>query len=193
MDILRTYTQTIEGREWKVDVLASTERPDSEWGTPNSATTYRDYEQAATVVTYHDGAPVVPEAAAVAMHLYPAAWDIPTGENFNQTYMDWEGCQPIDSRWAERSETVAEMVRKAHEPIEPTVVCPECGGSLLDSEDYSKCEGCEWYEDTSGYHRDPFTDEEIDRLYDEHLEREKRKRAQAFLAASEVWALKQLG
>lgn len=169
---MSTHTQTIEGREWTVEVLDRVERPATEWGTPNNCTTYRDFEQAAMVTIYMDGEPVLPEQPVVGVDAYPAGWDIPTGELFNQTYLDMSRCRPGGGNYLDRKarivaaqfgvgpdydhsdrETMREaVVRAAHEQRVIAGSCPDCGGLTEDMGDYVDCGDCGW-SNADSYHR----------------------------------------
>lgn len=108
---------------------------------------YRDYEQAAEAVTYHEGEPVTVEQPVVDEWNYPAGWDKPTGEWFNMTYLDLTKRRGSGGNFPDRQDIIEELVRKAHEPIteySPQVWCPDCGGDLLESYDWVVCDTCEY-------------------------------------------------
>lgn len=149
-----TYTEVIEGRTWKVEVLDPMEAPDNEWGTPNNHTTYRDYEQAAMVTTYHEGEPVVPEQPVVSVGSFPATWDIPIGEGFNQTYLDFTKLRGSGGNYPDRRDALIEMRCSPDGGfVSDSCWCPKCGGTLLESYDFVVCDVCE-YTNADRYYED---------------------------------------
>ena len=57
-------------------------------GRPGSTANYRDDEQAAGRITYHEGEPVVPEQPAVAHDAYPSSWDVPVESTLSATPLE---------------------------------------------------------------------------------------------------------
>lgn len=153
---MTTYTEVIEGRTWRVEVLDPMKAPEVEWGTPNNHTTYRDYELAAMVTTYHEGEPVVPEQPVVSVGSFPAAWDIPIGEGFNQTYLDFTKLRGSGGNYPDRRDAIEALTGEVQEDVSNlsiSVWCPVCGGTLLESYDFVVCDVCE-YTNADHYYQD---------------------------------------
>jgi len=154
------YLGTVEyhGSTWDLIEVEAQERPDGSdrFRALGGLRTYRDHEQAAEGVTYHEGEPVTPEQGAVDMEAYPMEWDMTTLHFANQTRLDWNTRRGSGGNFADRVDTderLAELITGYHtlEAYSDSVYCPDCGGDLLESYDYVVCDTCE-YNTRDEYH-----------------------------------------
>jgi hypothetical protein len=123
-------------------------RTGMEWGTQGSGlTTYRDYEQAAMAVTYFEGEPVMTEEPAIEWDAYPASWDEPVLHFSNTTYLDFTTRRGSGGNFPDRQAKLEYMQLRADweaDVASESCYCPLCGGELLDMNEYTRCDTCEY-------------------------------------------------